>query len=167
MKNAISGISAVLLAFAVAVGAEAQSDRPGVAGGDSRVCANPVRSEPIVLWDVTGTNFAGQLIHGTLAVYNNGFASVSSFQTGDVRSVAVGREAVRGLRRELVEAGALAICDGDAVTDMPLTTVTLLGGAPDAGSHTFSYWVPADEYAPIQQLIDDFLATYFRGFSLY
>jgi hypothetical protein len=61
----------------------------------------------------------------------------------------------------------MALCDGDPGADLPLTTVTVLEGTPNARAHSFSYWVAVDEYARIQALIDDFLGTYFSGFSLY
>jgi hypothetical protein len=151
-----------VLAFSVAGAADAQN-----VGIDPGSCGNRVPSEPLVLWDVTGTIGDGLFIHGTLSVYNNGVASVSSFQTGDVRSADVGVEAAQALRSDLVEAGGMTLCDGDPELDVPATTITMLNGMPDARAHSFSYWVAGQKYGSIQALIENFLGTYFPGFSLY
>ena len=161
MHSLIPNLAAVVISVSLAVGARAAD------GIDPFTCDNTAPIEPIVLWDVTGETFAGLPIHGTLTVYNNGMASVASRVTGDIRTALVGVAAARALRARLVNVGAAVLCDGPEGADLPVTTLTLLDGQPNALAHTFSYWAASGPYAGVQAVIDTFLAQNFQGFSLY
>jgi hypothetical protein len=152
--------------FVLFAAASAHAQSAATAGGDppTQVC-DTERSEPLVLWDITGWTLLGE-VHGNLAVYNNGFASVSS-ANGDVRMVVIEPDVALQLRDDLIRVGAATLCDQGYVTDSPLTTVTVLGDGADARAHTFSYWVPERAYSRVQAAIDLFLAAHFPGFTVH
>jgi hypothetical protein len=161
-------LDSLLFGLTLAVGAQAQAtvEGPGSPTALSD-CGSFQKNEPIVVWDVTGATLMGS-VHASLVVYNSGVASVASARTGDVRTAFVGQLVAGRLHEDLVHAGAAALCDQSVVTsDVPLTTLTVLGDGTDVRAHSFSYWSAEAEYAAVQATIDDFLATHFSGFSVY
>ena len=154
-------VCSLLFGLSLAVGAEAQPCGPT----DPAICVNVQRREPIVMWDVTGYTLGGSLVHGRLVVYNDGVTSVSS-GNGDVRTEGVAPAVVQGLRRALIQAGAMTLCDQAYVTDMPLTTLTMFEGSTEAQAHTFSYWEANGGYAAVEAEINGFLTTHFPGFTV-
>jgi hypothetical protein len=136
-------------------------------------CANNLMQEPVLVYDVTGFTLTG-LIHRHLAVYNNGVASISSVSssifTGSTTSsqadvAFVSPDEASKLLRELANANAFTLCDQSiAVSDIPMTTVSVSRGATDAQTHTFSYWTGGGPYAGVQQTIDAFIQKTFPSF---
>ena len=154
---------------AVAVFAHAMpTSAPTPAAAD---CENVFAVEPLVIFDVSGYSLGGA-IHQHLAVYNNGLASISS-ASGIPSAVAGGStfkflpasEAFQ-LARDLYQAGAWNICDELVpVSDIPLTTITVLRGATNAPSHTYSYFVPGSPEAQAAAVIlEAFVDEHFPGF---
>lgn len=145
----------------------AEPTAPGLDPG----CPNPIPHEPVILVDVSGATLLGP-VHAHLAIYSNGQASYSEQRPGGLGlqpAVRVGTAQLVpadliALRRSLELAGASLLCDqAQVVLDVPLTTVTVLRGGPQAQAHTFSYWIPSGPYALVQERIDAALALYFPG----
>lgn len=139
-------------------------------GGDPG-CPNPIPHEPVILVGVSGGTLLGP-VHAHLAIYSSGLASFSEQRPGGfglaptvrVGTLQLAPADLVALRRGLELAGASFLCDqAQTVLDVPLTTVTVLRGGPRAQAHTFSYWLPSGAYAPVQDVIDQALATYFPG----
>ena len=132
--------------------------------------ANPLRHEPVLVLDVTGTTLLG-IVHRHLAVYNDGYATLSAFERGSFRALptqAYARTAfatestVAQLRQALGRAGAFALEDQRGfVTDVPLTTVTIFRGGTNAVAHTYSYWLPTGDYGGADAIVHTFLADHF------
>jgi hypothetical protein len=152
--------------FALSLAASAQAQSVIAAGGDPtdpHLC-DTERSEPVVLWDLTGWTWLGE-VHANLVVHNSGIASVAN-ATGDVRTVFLDKDVALGLRDDLAGAGVATLCDQAFVSDSALTTVTILGDGATTRAHTVSYWVAEREYGRVQATIDAFLATHFPGFTV-
>ena len=132
-------------------------------------CSNLWVNEPLVVYDITGSTLAG-LVDSNLVVYDSGVIKLSSAsaQPGQGRALLsyVSPQEAQDFARELALAGGLSICDQNAAgSDVPLKTLSLFRSAKtDTRVHTFSWWFALNEYAPIQQRIDQFIQTNFNSF---
>lgn len=135
--------------------------------------ATHIVNEPIVLYSLSGSTLAG-LVHRQLTVYNGGFVTIAQqdsivifgSESEDVATASVTPQEASQLLRDLLLAGAATLGDQDiTVSDVPLNTLTVLEGDTDARSHTFSYWLPIEQYAQVGQVIDGFIQSTFPGFQ--
>lgn len=131
-------------------------------------CCNTFLHEPLLAYDVAGSTLVGPTyLH--LVVYDDGHALIAATtDTQDPGRAAVAllsRVEVQALRAALVARGAFTQCDDTAQTaDLPLRTVTVLGGTTNALAHTFSYTAPNASQAAIEQRIQSLIALHFPGF---
>lgn len=163
-------ICAAVAAVAVFVHSLPGTAPAAPAAGD---CPNIFESEPLVVYDVSGFGLGGP-IHRHLAVYDNGLASMSSGGSGGGAGGGAGLSDFKflpssvafQLARDLFDAGAWDVCDEFVnVSDIPLTTVTVLRGATTGPSHSYSYLAPESPQAlEADQILQDFIATHFPGF---
>ena len=160
-----SFILGALTATPLVYAAFAPAPQPAAQSG----CSNLWMVEPLVVYDITGSTLAGPL-DSNLVVYDSGVVKLSSAsaQPGAGRALLsyVTQQEARDFARELALAGGLSICDQNAAgSDVPLKTLTLFrSGKTDTRVHTFSWWFSLNEYAPIQQRIDQFIQTNFNSF---
>jgi|GEM_PF-5222063 len=131
--------------------------------------------EPILIWDATGQTLTG-VSHATLKVYNNGLATIAkkfplfpfdpSYVEANAHTLGVTEAEASQLRLDLIAAGAATLGDNpNLVLDIPLKTVTFFQSpGPRACSNTFSYWLATGAWAPVQQVIDDFIDFHFPNF---
>lgn len=131
-------------------------------------CPNTLRHEPILVYEVTGFTLAGPM-DVQLTVYNDGLARVCQAQsmTGaiDARVNHVTPAAARQLVGDLAQFGAGTLCDSfGLVSDVPLSTLTILRDATDARAHTFSWDGGQGPYAQIEQRVWTFIHATFPGF---
>jgi len=131
-------------------------------------CGNSLPHEPVVVYEVTGGTLAG-FLHVRFTAYSDGSASASSLSSfGGGESVAdaavsfPGPEAVAELLAELRAAGAFQLCDQDLiVSDLPLSTLTVLAPGSDARAHSSSYWSAEGPWAAPSALVNAFLQAHF------
>lgn len=125
-----------------------------------------LESEPVLVFDVSGSTLLGP-VHRHLAVYNSGNVSYATRGPREavpfVGSTLLDAKRVEALVSGLSAAGAWQGVDQDhAVTDCPLTTVTVLTAATDGRAHSFSYWVATQRtHEAVQDLIDAFVTEVF------
>lgn len=167
-RDVLFSVAALLLLIAFAAPASAQ------------IVAEPVpvnvwKVEPILIYDATGTTLSG-VSHVTLKVYNNGLATIAkkiplfpfdpSYVEANAHTVGVTEAEANQLRLDLIAAGAATLGDNPTqVFDIPLKTVTFFETpGPRACSNTFSYWIASGAWAPVQQVIDDFIDQFFPNF---
>jgi len=175
---AIGSIGGAEAAPAVQVQTGSGGSQPAFA-----LCTNTLPQEPVLIYDVSGFGFGGQ-IHLHLSLYTNGLASISSAPGGVIFPEAqttggfggffepkaellyVDPAVVAQLAENLAAVGAFKACDEDAIiADIPLTTVTVFRGETNARAHTFSYWTPlSPQTQAVSTLINDFIATNFPNF---
>ena len=132
--------------------------------------ANPLRHEPVLILDVTGSTLLG-IVHRHLTIYNDGFATLSAFEPGSFRApptqayagTAFATEStVAQMKQALGRVGVFALEDQRGfVFDVPLTTVTIFRGATNAVAHTYSYWLPTGDYGAADAIVQDFVADHF------
>lgn len=139
------------------------------------VAANVWKAEPILIFDATGQTLSG-VSHLSLKVYNNGLATIAkkfplfpfdpSYVEANAHTLGVTEAEADQLRLDLIAAGAATLGDNpDLVLDIPLKTVTFFQSpGPRACSNTFSYWLATGAWAPVQQVIDDFIDFHFPNF---
>ena len=131
----------------------------------------PIVFEPVVMFDVTGTTFAGT-VHEHMTVYNNGFVTISKRNDNpfgnlqiDVQTADVGAAAASQLLGNLISAGVTTLPDqAVGAADLPLSTLTVLQGKQQALSRTFSYWAATNQYAAVSSVINGFKTSTFPGF---
>ncbi len=129
-------------------------------------CANVFAHEPLVIYEVNGFTFGG-FLDQFLIVYSDGSARLSRGTldgTGtSTRLAHVGQDEAINLARNLVLLGARDRCDDPSIiSDLPLSTLTVIGATTDARSHTYSWYHPEDPAAQAIQLrLQEFLATWF------
>lgn len=127
-------------------------------------CDNAIVHEPLLIYEVYGSTLIAPY-DVTLTVYADGSLKlVDAYATaeGVCRRAKADPRTVLGLQQVLARAGAFTLCDDtQLVTDVPLHTLTMLDGTPDAVAHTFSYWLGDGGYAPVDALLENFIATQF------
>lgn len=136
-------------------------------------CANQWVNEPLVVFDVSGYSLAG-LIHRHLTVYNSGLVTIAEagggttlFPFGSKADVTwLQPDETLKLWKSVMQAGAANICDiMEAVSDVPLTTVTVHRGETDSRAHTYSYLLASTPAASnVEQLILAFIQNTFPNF---
>lgn len=131
-------------------------------------CPNIVTHEPLVLYDITGSSFAGP-IDIALTVYNDGTARISSSnQLGlpsQAETVMVGAVDAHQLLLDLSALGAGHLCDSfQGIPDVPVSTLTVFRDAVDSRNHTFSWVLAQGAYAPVEQRLQDFIHSTFPNF---
>lgn len=142
---------------------------------DSSGNDNFLDREPVVIFETTGYTLHGAY-HRRLSVYSDGTASVSlvggipGYTVADASFATVNIDEVARLRRNLDELGANVMTDQPySIRDLPLSTVTYFyTDAPDNSKdvkvNTFSYYVPVEDWAGVDMIIDDFINLIFPGF---
>jgi len=131
-------------------------------------CANTIRHEPVLLFDVNGGTLAGP-VDMQLTVYNDGVARIcrtqSIFGTVDARIAYVTPAAAKQLVGDVAAFGAGTLCDLDLITsDVPNSTLTILRDATDTRAHTFSWTGAQGAYSQIEQRLYTFINATFPGF---
>jgi len=128
---------------------------------------NPIAHEPLLVYEVTGGTLVGPY-DLQLTVYADGLARLASATQAKLGRTAlrdVGPESAHQLATELARAGAFFGSDQALnVTDMPLSTLTILQGAPDSRAHTYSWWVPEGANRTAPALLQSFIADNFADF---
>lgn len=160
MKTAFAlGVLAVCLVPSIAVvQADVQRRAPPPA------CDNVIVHEPLFVYEVLGSSLIGPF-DSTLTVYADGslkLADAYATGRGPYARAQITPRAAAAMQQSLFKAGGFVLCDDTQdVTDVPLHTLTLLGGGQDATAHSFSYWVGDGDYAAVDTLIADFVAEQF------
>lgn len=160
MKHAL--LHSTLLALAVGAGAPALQS---TTRARLPSCPNDIEHEPLVVYEVTGGTLSGP-VDAFLAVYDDGLAryssSVAGSGPGSSQSVTVG-DAARTLQQALIAAGAMEQCDRfETISDMPLSTLTVLRDSPRGRPNSFSWFVAdGDELGEIESLLQSFIAEHF------
>lgn len=131
-------------------------------------CPNTLPHEPIVLFDVTGFTLAGPM-DIQLTVYNDGTARLCQTQsmTGaiDARLNYVTPAEALQLALDLGQLGAGVLCDSDVmVSDVPMSTLTILRDATDTRAHTFSWVGGFGPHGAVEQRLWNFIHATFPGF---
>ncbi len=131
-------------------------------------CVDVFPHHPIVVYEVSGGTLAGPLDQ-ELIVYGDGSARLSSatanFGAGSSRQAFIGDAAAAALITSLSQNGAFQLCDlSDQVSDMPLSTLTVMRGNTDSRVHTFSWFFAQGQHATAEQILQTFIATNFPGF---
>lgn len=135
-----------------------------------------IKNEPILSFTVSGGTLAGT-VNTQLTVYNSGLATISRYNENylgqgplplvdkDVDVASIDAKSIRGLQRSLLAAGAFSLPDSQPLFfDIPLSTLTVLGGATDAQSHTYSYYGAIGAYEAPAKVISTFVDAHFPGF---
>jgi hypothetical protein len=136
--------------------------------GGAPPCVNQLRHEPVVVYEVSGFGLGG-FFDQALTVYGDGSVRLARSTLDGVGSssrwIYVGQEAAVDFARNLANLGARELCDQPSVvSDLPLTTLTVIGPQTDARAHTASWWYPeTPQLQAIQQRIDTFICTHFGG----
>lgn len=140
-----------------------------VAAAAAPGCVDVFPHHPIVVYEISGGTLAGPLDQ-ELLVYGDGFARLSSatanFGAGSSKQAFVGDAAAAALITSLSQNGAFQLCDvPDQVSDMPLTTLTVMRGNTDSRVHTFSWFLaPPGQHAACEQILQNFVAAHFPSF---
>lgn len=138
------------------------SQAPAVVSG----CENRLGHEPLLFYEVSGATLAGS-VDRTFTVFADGSLRLTSSgwnQIDSSRIAQISAADVRQLQRLLLRAGAYTICDDRReVTDVPMRTLTMLDGSPDGAAHTFSWWLPTDEFRDVEGLLDAAISEHFPG----
>lgn len=163
------GLAAVVLLGSMGSQAQLQITEP--------VPTNPIRREPVLVYDVSGTTLLG-FDHYRLSVYNDGLITVSkkipltlvpvdpSLFEVNAHAKVISESEVEQLRVDLINAGAATLSDDTTtVFDIPLTTVTFFETpGPRAKSNTFSYWLAGGPFAAVESVVDAFIEFHFGNF---
>ncbi len=116
--------------------------------------------EPLVAYDITGATFAGPYDE-SLHVYNDGTVKHFSAVHGKGTVAFVQPQEATKLARDLFFAGAFTLCDDPAVgNDIPMKTLTLFRGSPDAVTHTVNWFISDAPYGTLEQILNAFIATH-------
>jgi hypothetical protein len=128
-------------------------------------CDDFWRHEPLVVYDVSGSSFAGPLsIH--LAAYNDGSVVFTRFYLFEperqAEAVFLAPEVTRQLFADLRAASAFELCDQPSfATDTPLSTLTVFRGTTEARAHTISWWAAHGAYAELELILHAFIDEHF------
>ena len=160
MKHALA--LTTLLAAAVAAGAPAWQS---TTRAQLPSCPNEIEHEPLVVYEVTGGTLSGP-VDAFLAVYDDGLARYSSSVAGSgpgYSATVPVDDAARQLHQALIAAGAMEQCDQlENVSDMPLSTLTVLREAPRGRPNSFSWFTAdGDQLGEIESLLQGFITTHF------
>lgn len=123
---------------------------------------NQVVHEPVLVYEVNGSTLGGE-VYTSLTIYTDGDVTLVDDginEDADVCRATLTQAQVREAVRRLVNAGALRLRDdATQVPDVPLTTVTVLlpGGGGHSLTNTYSYFVPNDRQAAIEDAIQAFI----------
>ena len=156
--------TAALLSLAVlsAPRESSQSHAAGPAPSPFTPCPNPLPHEPLVIYEVTGSDFIGP-VDSFLAVYSDGLARHSSSVDGFSVTTYVGSSA-QSLHAELIAAGALQQCDAEDIgNDIPLSTLTVLRGASRQSGNSFSWFGAEGPVTSMEAALTEFIAVHFPG----
>ncbi len=131
-------------------------------------CVDVFPHHPIVVYEISGGTLAGPLDQ-ELIVYGDGSARLSSatanFGAGSSQLAFVGDAAAAALITSLSQNGAFQLCDDPSqVSDMPLSTLTVMRGNTDSRVHSFSWFIAKGQHAPVEQILQTFIATNFPSF---
>lgn len=131
-------------------------------------CPNVLPHEPIVVYDVNGYTLAGPL-DLQLTVYGSGLARLSTTNAnngeGKSQITTVSQAAANDLLGLLVKRGAFELCDDPSfVSDMPMSTLTVMKPDTSVRAHTYSWWVGQGAYGPPEQVLVDFISSAFPNF---
>jgi hypothetical protein len=129
-------------------------------------CVDVFPHHPIVVYEISGGTLAGPLDQ-ELLVYGDGSARLSSstanFGAGSSQLTFVGDAAAAALITSLSQNGAFQLCDvPDQVSDMPLSTLTVMRGNTDSRVHTYSWFLaPQGQHATVEQILQSFISAHF------
>jgi len=131
-------------------------------------CANLFPHEPVVVYEISGHTLCC-LVDESLTVYGDGYARLSRATydgTGSKSQLAyVGTAPVQALIADLGALGAGTSCDRpELVSDMPLSTLSVMRGETDGRAHTFSWFFDDGAGGAITARLDAFVQATFPGF---
>ncbi len=161
-------IAVVSGAIAFTASPEPAQAQASISADAAFISANPWVREPVLIYDVSGSTFAGPF-HKRVSVYNDGLATFSTVTLFPAENRAeftsVSEQAVKALIDGLASAGASSLPDHPGfATDSPLSTVTFFRKpAPRSIANTFSWWFPDGNYSTIAQIINDFIDDNFNN----
>lgn len=157
-----------LAAFALAPLAAAQTASQHIAPIRTQRCTEVHAIEPVLLYRVSGSTLLGA-VHLQLIVMSDGLVSLSSIDAwtnpaGSTVLASLNSEEALALADELIDAGAMQMCDDPAIVyDAPLATLTMFAAGVPA--NTFSYFPVAQSrgFSTIEYVIQGFLQNRFAG----
>lgn len=163
LRLALITIPAVLALYVAAPAASPPPTQP--------VHVNTFVHEPILIFDVTGTTFSGE-VHQNMTVYSSGFVSLCKFdavpEDSQVRRLHGSPADAVDLLRDLFNAGAFSLEDTPVTgSDIPLKTVTVFRPSPDgfadATASSFSWYdsLPGTGYAEVFTILQDYIDQHF------
>lgn len=129
-------------------------------------CENVWPHEPVLLYEVAGHTLCCP-IDLQLTVYGDGFARIAGSDAGEgrARTSFVGAASVQSLIADLGALGAGTACDRpDLITDVPLSTLTLMRGTTEGRARTYSWLGDDGSGGAITTRIDQFVASAFPTF---
>lgn len=134
------------------------------AAGPFSPCPNSFPHEPLVVYEISGSDFLGP-VDSLLAVYSDGLARYSSSMgagPGFSFTEYVGTDGA-SLHAELIAAGALQQCDVEEIwSDVPLSTLTVLRGGSRQAGNTFSWFVAeGPPLTTMENALTAFIAAHF------
>lgn len=158
---ALVALAAVGIAIAPVDTTIAQQTLPGPGTPVSLLPENPVKCEPLLLFDQSADAWYMPR-HTALAVYNDGLVNFARTGYGDhppvVWSERIPKRNVHELWKDLVSIGVFTLEDQAMVpTDTPASTVTVFHGATEAVAHTFTFFLPQGRYGDVLRIIETFI----------
>jgi hypothetical protein len=142
---------------------------PAIAAAPQAVpCPNVLPHEPIVIYDVNGFTLAGPL-DLQMTVYGSGLARLSTTNAhngeGKSQMTTVSQAEASRLLVALAKHGAFELCDDPSfVSDMPMSTLTVMKPDTTVRAHTYSWWVAQGPYGAPEQVLLDFISSAFPNF---
>lgn len=125
-------------------------------------CTDRIVMSPTVIYNSAGGTFAGQVLD-QISVYSSGLVVLASSDslTGSMNAQMFHTSPLEVLRlsRELLRLGAGTLCDqATDASDLPLKTMSVASGiGPDVRLHSYSYWVPTDEFGIVESALEQWL----------
>jgi len=130
-------------------------------------CTNVFPHEPVLMYEVSGRSLCC-LVDIQMTIWNDGSvraASADESGVGRAQIAVVPPLLVQGLLADLNMFGAGSSCDVPTMTsDAPLATLTLLRGATDGRTRTWSWLGDDGQNGAIEQRLNQFLHDTFPGF---
>ena len=124
-------------------------------------CTNVFTHEPVLMYEVSGFTLCCQ-VDQALSVYGDGFVRLSRATYDGTNSKSqlayVGTAPIQALLADLGALGAGSACDVPIqVSDMPLSTLSLMRGETDGRAHTFSWLYDDGTGGAITARLDAFI----------
>lgn len=127
-------------------------------------CENLIFSEPVVVYQVTGSTLLGAY-DLELILNSNGIVRLSSGVLERSQLAFIGPGAANAVSRRMEALGGMLECDQDGTySDAPIHTLTVLRGFTDARAHSASWYAPSAPQALMQMELDQLITDLFPEF---